>query len=139
MMRNLVVLGCAGLLAFGLSISSFAGTAVDSDGDGILDGNDNCSLEANNNPIGVCDQTDGDSDGYGNACDVDFNNNGAADPADLSTILSAVQSVSTDPNFDLNCNGGADPADLSAGLTAVQAVEPAGPSGLACAGTVPCL
>jgi hypothetical protein len=141
MMRNLVVLGCAGLLAFGLSISSFAGTVVDTDGDGIVDPSDNCTLVVNNaptNPVSGCDQLDGDNDGYGNACDVDYNNNGAADPADLSAGLSAVQGVSTDPNYDLNCNGAADPADLSATLSAVQAVAIPGPSGLACAGTVPC-
>ncbi len=52
MMRNLVVLlACAGLLAFGLSISSFAGTPPDSDLDGVEDVSDNCT-DVPNGPSG---------------------------------------------------------------------------------------
>lgn len=138
-MRNLFVLGCAGLLAFGLSISTFAGTAVDTDGDGVVDSSDNCITDQNGPLGGACAaQQDGDSDGYGNACDTDFNNDGAAGPNDLSAMLTAVLATSTDLNFDLNCDGAAGPNDLSATLADVLATAVPGPSGLACAGTIPC-
>ena len=66
MMRNLVVLGCAGLLAFGLSISSFAGAPQDTDGDGVIDDADNCTTTPNGPDAqsGFCTaQEDGDFDG----------------------------------------------------------------------------
>ncbi|MGE4606729.1 MAG: hypothetical protein AAEJ52_08325, partial [Myxococcota bacterium] len=88
---------------------------------------------------GSCsEQQDADLDGYGNACDTDFNNNGATDAADLGQMLIASQSVSTNPVYDLNCNGAADLQDLSLTLSDYQGVQQPGPSGLECAGTVPC-
>ncbi len=147
MMRNLIVLGCAGLLALGLSISSFAGVDPDTDGDGVTDSNDNCVLVANGPGGGTCDQQDGvtaenagDPDGYGVSCDTDFNDNGATDGGDLGEMLIAALGVaSTDVHTDLNCNGAADGGDL--GQTLIDALGIAaipGPSGKACAGTVPC-
>jgi hypothetical protein len=141
MMRNFVVLGCAGLLAFGLSMSSFAGGGTDTDGDGFIDTEDNCTLAPNgpNGSTGSCvDQEDGDADGYGNPCDSDFNNDGATGPDDLSAMVDEVIAVGTDPNFDLNCDGASGPDDLSATVDDVIAVQQPGPSGLACAGSVPC-
>lgn len=139
MMRNLIVLGCAGLLALGLSISSFAGVDPDQDLDGVTDSNDNCLVDPNGPGGGACAaQEDGDSDGYGNTCDSDFNNNGATDPVDLGTMISAASSVSTVLNTDLNCNGAADPVDLGTVLGDSIAVKIVGPSGLACAGSAPC-
>lgn len=146
MMRNLIVLGCAGLLAVGLSISSFAGVPdPDTDGDGAFDSMDNCTLQpnANGNVDGVVSslcgaQEDGDADGYGNTCDTDINNNGATDLADVSVLLAAAGVVSTVLNTDINCNGAADLADVARGLAEAAIVLVPGPSGYACAGTTPC-
>ena len=77
-------------------------------------------------------------DGYGNSCDTDFNQNGATDPVDLGTMLTAVITVSPALVTDLNCNGAADPVDLGTTLAEVVAVAKPGPSGLACAGSSPC-
>lgn len=137
MKRNLIVLGCAGMLAFGLSLSSFAGSAPDADSDGVPDLYDNCSVVANGPllpPVG-CKQQDGDTDGYGNACDRDLNNNGTTDLPDLGLVLSNLGNTLA-PAFDINCNGTVDLPDLGAVLSALG--TPPGPSGLGCAGTIPC-
>ena len=92
MMRNLIVLGCAGLLAIGLSITSFAGAEPDTDSDGVPDSSDNCVTTANaaaaqdaGSPL--CDaQEDGNLDGYGNPCDTDLNEDGAHTPLDVATF-----------------------------------------------------
>jgi hypothetical protein len=135
------MLGCAGLLAFGLSMSSYAGSDPDTDGDGISDSNDNCVLVQNGPLGGSCSSNqdlDSPQDGYGHACDGDFNNDGAAGPDDLSTMLTAVIAVTPGGGTDLNCDGAAGPDDLSNELSQVIAVQAPGPSGLACAGTTPC-
>ena len=148
MMRNLIGLGCAGLLALGLSMSSFAGVDPDTDSDGTTDSNDNCTVVVNSFLLpatGCTAQQDGltaqnpdEPDGYGTVCDTDFNNNGATDAADLGAMLTAATNVSTDVDKDLNCNGAADAADLGVTLVDFAAVQTPGPSGLGCAGTVPC-
>jgi Ca2+-binding RTX toxin-like protein len=48
----------------------------DADNDGILNDDDNCSVEANP------DQADFDSDGFGDVCDIDDDNDGVPDNAD---------------------------------------------------------
>lgn len=50
----------------------------DTDGDGIVDRDDNCTLVANET------QRDSDNDGFGNACDPDLNNDGVVTAADLT-------------------------------------------------------
>ena len=141
MTRNLIVLGCAGLLAVGLSISSFAGVAPDTDGDGISDDADNCVIVANgpDASTGSCNsQEDGDSDGYGNPCDTDTNNDGGTGLDDVGFVFDAVVAGSSDPNYDFNCDGGAGLDDVGRAFDDVVSGAPPGPSGLACAGTVPC-
>ena len=148
MMRNLIGFGCAGLLALGLSISSFAGVDPDTDLDGTTDSNDNCIVVVNSFLLpatGCTAQQDGltaqnpdEPDGYGTVCDTDFNNNGATDSADLGQMLTASTNVSTDVDKDLNCNGAADSADLGVTLIDSTNVQTPGPSGKSCAGTVPC-
>ena len=130
MMRNLVVLlACAGLLAFGLSISSFASAPPDTDLDGVPDASDNCTVDPNGPLGGACSaQEDADGDGFGNACDSDFNNNGATELADLGAMLAAATSGSTDPNFDLNCNGAAELSDLGKTLADATIGKVPGPS-----------
>jgi hypothetical protein len=141
MMRNLIVLAVTGLLAFGLSVSTFAGAPADDDADGAVNTVDNCTAVPNTAalPTGACDsQLDGDFDGYGNPCDTDVDNDGGTSLIDVSQTLAAAAAVSSDPNFDFDCDGGASLIDVSRVLADAAAVAEPGPSGLACAGTAPC-
>ena len=63
---------------------------VDSDGDGILDDDDNCPTVANE------DQTDTDADGEGDACDSDDDNDGVVDEGDAYP-LDGTRSVDETP------------------------------------------
>ncbi len=70
--------------SFGVpSIAEFVQLAIDTDGDGYLDQEDNCRDVANGaaeaGVPGVGDQTDTDLDGAGNACDVDDDGDGLDD------------------------------------------------------------
>ena len=110
----------------------------DIDGDGIINEEDNCIEVPNPNQI------DTNLDGYGNACDADYDNNGvinsvdfnplfleafnAQDPADVSNYL----------DFDFNGDGVVDGADFTFFNNAFSVGGPSGPSGLSCAGTIPC-
>jgi hypothetical protein len=98
------------------------GGDLDGDGDGILDVNDNCTLVFNPN------QTDTDSDGYGNACDGDFDNNGIVNAQDLASFKNMY--LTTNALGDLNDDGFGfvDSLDLSAFKNLYQ--HPPGPSGL---------
>ena len=57
--------------------------AADSDGDGVVDGTDNCSVVANP------DQTDSNGDGLGNACDADLNDDCSVNFGDLAVLKAA--------------------------------------------------
>ena len=141
MTRNLIVLGCAALLAIGLSFGSFAGSVPDADSDGVPDQFDNCVTLANG-PLastGLCDgQEDNDQDGYGDPCDHDPNQVGGCGGACLAQAINEAFAVGTDPKYDLNCNGSTDPQDLNNFINRSIDVAPPGPTGLACAGTPPC-
>ena len=91
----------------------------DTDDDGAMDSADNCILVANFN------QRDTDSDGYGNACDGDFNNDCAVNFIDLSLFANAF--LSADPLFDLNSDAQINFVDLSI-LSGLFFMQP-GPSG----------
>ena len=80
---------------------------IDSDGDGVLDNDDNCPAVANE------DQSDTDSDGQGDACDSDDDGDGVAD-ADDAYPLDATRSVD------------ATPPEISVSDFAVEAKFPAG-------------
>ncbi len=115
------------------------GGLADIDDDGVLNASDNCLYVANGPLAGVCSmQQDGDADGYGVACDTDFNGNSQADAVDLGLMFTAVSQVSEDVYFDLNCNGAADQADQGQVLADFLLGVMPGPSGRACAGFVPC-
>lgn len=146
MTRNLIVLGCAALLAFGLSFTSFAGSAPDADSDGVPDSFDNCISEANG-PLATggdqphsCDgQQDADMDGYGNNCDTDTNNDGSAGLDDVSDTFDEAAVLGTNGIYDFNCDGSAGLDDVSQVFDDAAVLAVPGGSGLSCAGTIPCV
>ncbi len=92
--------------------------ATDTDDDGVNDSSDNCIQVQN--PL----QRDTDSDGYGNFCDPDFDNNLIVGAADLAYFKQKF--FSTDPDADLNGDGGVNAADLA--ILKVFFFKPPGPS-----------
>ncbi len=93
----------------------------DGDLDNVLDSNDNCQIVANS------DQRDTDSDGIGNACDPDFNQDCNINFADLAVMRAnffASGDLVTDLNGDLATNA----VDL--GIMKSRFFQTPGPSGL---------
>lgn len=139
MKRNWLIFGCGALLALGLSFGAFAGSITDADGDGVPDSFDNCRT-TDNGPLqatAACNgQEDANLDGYGQPCDFDYNQNGAADASDLGTMLGSLGNPAA-AALDNNCNGAPDAGDLAALLGKLG--QPPGPSDLPCAGTIPCV
>src|SRR5262249_21946682 len=88
-----VLRGVAVAAAFVALLAAGPAWSLDSDGDGIDDASDNCIAVANP------DQLDGDHDGYGNACDADFDENGIVGSSDLVMIQRAFGSYRGSPNF----------------------------------------
>mgnify|MGYP002083980767 CR=1 FL=1 len=101
-------------------------TIPDTDGDGVPDANDNCTLAAN--PT----QLDADADGYGNICDGDINNSGTVTSADFGLLRSVLgQPVgfsATAAAADMNGSGTVTTADF--GLLRARLGTVPGPSGL---------
>jgi hypothetical protein len=106
----------------------------DQDGDGVGDPLDNCLAEGNP------DQRDTNQDGYGNLCDADFDDDGGVGLADFATFkLSFGQSLGSpayDPDADFDGDGAVGLFDFGVFRSLFGA--PPGPSGLSCAGTIPC-
>jgi CSLREA domain-containing protein len=97
----------------------------DTDGDGVLDQYDNCTLVAN------ASQCDSDGDGFGNHCDVDLNNNGFGNSQDYVLFRQQIGQPSTAPQYnqaDFNCNGFVNSQDYILFLNRIG--QPSGPSGL---------
>jgi len=83
-----------------------ARTETDTDGDGVPDSRDNCTLVPNP------DQRDSDGDGYGDACDADVNNDGIVNSIDLALVRTAFGGRG--PNrADLNGDGLINALDLA--------------------------
>jgi hypothetical protein len=110
------------------------GEMCDDDGDGVANRNDNCLQVANPS------QCDTDHDGYGNACDADFDENGRVDAVDLSRFLARDRRAGQDSGHgtDMNCDGVVDDDDFPGLRPPFKSTAAPGPSGLRCAGTVPC-
>ena len=115
-------------------IRTFVTVVPDADGDGIGDATDNCTAVSN------ATQLDADSDGYGNICDADVNNSGTVTTADFGMLRSVLgQPASFSPvaaAADMNGSGTVTTADF--GLLRARLGTAPGPSGLGCAGTIPC-
>lgn len=99
----------------------------DTDGDGVDDDTDNCTLVQN--PL----QIDTNGDGFGNACDADLNNDGMINFSDLAMIRSAFfatpVSAGWNPDADFNNDDAINFADL--GLMSDSFFGTPGPSGIA--------
>jgi hypothetical protein len=69
---------------------------IDTDGDGIKDIDDNCTIFSNP------EQFDTDQDGFGNRCDADFDNNGIVSFADLNHFREHFGTSNPGADFDGN-------------------------------------
>lgn len=130
----------------GFPIASFAGLAPDADGDGISDVLDKCTLDSRNATApATCDH---DTDGYGNPCDPDYDQNGSVNSTDFSSFfLGAFKGTDPAPwpqGMDMDCNGSVNSTDFGnfflpkfKGAPSLGGAVP-GPSGLGCAGTPGC-
>ena len=67
---------------------------LDQDADGVYDECDNCILRSN------ALQVDADSDGYGNACDADFSNDGNTGSIDIAYFRQALSTGSLTADFN---------------------------------------
>jgi hypothetical protein len=94
---------------------------ADADGDGVGDSADNCTLVEN------ADQRDTNGDGFGNACDADFDDNCATNFSDLGYFKSVFFTGDADADFD--GDGSVGFADL--GTFKSLFMLPPGPSGMA--------
>lgn len=92
----------------------------DTDGDGVADINDNCTLVPN--PA----QRDTNGDGYGNFCDPDQNNDGIVNFIDLAILKSFL--FTAEPDADLDGDTLVNFVDL--GIMKSMLFQPPGPSGL---------
>jgi len=108
--------------------------APDADSDGIADEEDDCAVAPDTL------QLDSDQDGYGNACDADYDDNGMVGLSDFLAFGSVFGSSSGSPgwNAEMDANG-----DGTIGVNDFLAFGGSfgagpGPSGLTCAGSVPC-
>jgi hypothetical protein len=106
----------------------------DGDGDGVVDGADNCSAAAN------ASQLDSDGDGFGNACDADYDGGGFVGIGDFNALRDAFAAVCGDPDYDpaVDANG-----DCAIGIFEFNVLRGSfgngpGPSGLPCAGAGTC-
>jgi len=117
----------------GFPIASLAGLAPDFDTDGIPDVLDKCRADSRN----LAAPCDTDQDGYGNVCDGDFNQSNTTTSADYSMFF--VPATDLARGLDMNCSGGAPTAaDYTMFFIPNSTLGSPGPSGLACAGTIPC-
>ncbi|HXK25707.1 MAG TPA: thrombospondin type 3 repeat-containing protein [Myxococcota bacterium] len=135
MKTGLMAGGIALLATLGLSFAAFAGPSVDTDGDGVYDVLDNCV----NVPNAAPQDCDTDNDGYGNMCDGDFDQDYFIFPSDYTIWLgdAAGGYDTSGTGTDMDCDGFVFPSDYTRWL-GTAAIGSPGPSGLYCAGTVPC-
>jgi hypothetical protein len=121
-------------LEIGTVLAAGAMPAPDGDGDGVADAHDDCVEHAN------AGQADADRDGFGNACDADFDGNGVVGGSDLARLAAAFGAAAGSARYaaelDLDADGVVGTGDLVRVARSLGSAP--GPSGLACAGTAPC-
>ena len=100
--------------------AEFNNAPQDSDGDGLADNADNCTLVSN------ADQRDTNGDGFGNICDADLNNDCIVDLTDRGLMRRAL--FSDNANADLNGDGVVNLMDMARLKSDLR--EPPGPSGV---------
>lgn len=111
----------AGLAALVATLAGSAGAQLtDTDADGHGDVFDNCRDLAN------ADQLDTDDDGYGNACDGDFNGDGAVTTLDFGSAFlpDFLSGVDGGTGTDMNGDGGVSTLDFPLYLAQVVRGEP---------------
>jgi photosystem II stability/assembly factor-like uncharacterized protein len=91
---------------------------IDTDGDGVGDDVDNCTLVANP------DQVDSNGDGYGNICDADLNDDCVVNFLDLGALRQVF--FTPDADADFNADGTVNFIDL--GLMRSAFFQPPGPA-----------
>lgn len=95
---------CAFLLSMGFALSGTAGSIVDTDSDLVPDVFDNCVTVPNGPGGGACsNQEDFDDDGFGNACDGDFDQDGNTLGSDFTLFLGFFGNPGN--AGDLDCDG----------------------------------
>jgi choice-of-anchor B domain-containing protein len=97
--------------------------SLDSDGDGVADDQDNCTLVSNP------DQRDTHGDGYGNLCDPDLDNDGNVSATDLGLLRLAFFNTGPGLDEDLNGDDVVNVSDLA--IMKLYFFGPPGPSGIA--------
>jgi 3-phytase len=107
---------------------------LDSDGDDRCDAADNCLADPN------VDQRDTNADGYGSACDLDVDQSGLVGIHDWNALRTSFGFAAGEPAYDpdLDANGDGVIGAFEFSQMRLRFGFPPGPSGLACAGTVPC-
>jgi hypothetical protein len=98
-------------------MTATAGSVVDSDGDAVPDLFDNCRNTPNGpfGATGACGtavQLDSDSDGYGNPCDGDLNQDLSTNGADFTAMFGLLFAGPGPGDFD--CSGSTNGADFTA-------------------------
>jgi hypothetical protein len=107
----------------------------DMDGDGTIDVLDFCKLEPDAPSLYGCDT---DNDGIGNYCDCDLNHDGVCASVDSGIFLGDLGTgIDSGSGTDMNCDGIVNALDTARFISGLLMGVP-GPSGLPCAGTVPC-
>ena len=112
-----------------LAVVAIAGPAPDTDGDGVQDDLDNCLVKPN------ASQTDSDRDGWGNACDADYNQDGVCGITEFGLLISAFGTSEGAPSYIavIDCDDNRVIGLSDFGCLIAQFGGQPGPSGRACA------
>lgn len=130
---NLKLILLAGIFTFAFVLTANAGSIADDDGDLVPNVFDNCLVEVNGQND-LTNQDDADNDGFGNICDGDLTNDGLVAGTDFNAF--ALLFGGTDLSADFTGDGLVAGTDFNKFVSMFG--NPVGPSGLGCAGTIPC-